>query len=69
MDFLSFIGGLKGEFIKATLIKAGVAPKDLEGVDFNNVNDLNKLAEKITPNLIRANPNVANLIKQNSAIL
>ena len=41
----------------------------MQGIDFNNINDLNLLAEKVAPKLIRANPNIANLIKQNSTIL
>ena len=41
----------------------------MQGIDFNNINDLNILAEKIVPKLIKANPNVANLIKQNSSML
>jgi len=69
MDFLQFMGWLKGEFIKQKLLQAGIAPSDINGVDFNNVNDLNKLAEQVVPKLIKANPNVANLIKQNSQLL
>ena len=38
-------------------------------MDFNNINDLNQLAEKIMPNIIKSNPNIANLIKQNSSML
>lgn len=30
---------------------------------------LNQLAEQIMPGLIKSNPNIANLIKQNSAVL
>ena len=69
MDFMQFIGGLKGEFLKQRLLQAGISPNDIQGIDFNNINDLNLLAEKIAPKLIRANPNIANLIKQNSTIL
>lgn len=41
----------------------------MQGIDFNNMNDLNRLAEKIVPNLLKSNPNIANLIKQNSSML
>ena len=41
----------------------------MQGIDFNNINDLNRLAEKIVPNLLKSNPNIANLIKQNSSVL
>lgn len=44
----------------------GVPAHKLEWVDFNDVNQLNKLAEQIVPWLIKSNPNVANLIKQNA---
>lgn len=69
MDFMQFIGGLKGEFLKQRLLQAGISPNDIQGIDFNNINDLNLLAEKIAPKLIRANPNIANMIKQNSSML
>ena len=66
---MQFIGGLKGEFLKQRLLQAGISPNDIQGIDFNNINDLNLLAEKIAPKLIRANPNIANMIKQNSSML
>lgn len=44
----------------------GISPHKLEWVDFNDVEQLNKLAEQIVPDLIKSNPNVANLIKQNA---
>jgi hypothetical protein len=47
----------------------GIEPHKLEGVDFNNMDQLNKLAEQLMPDLIRSNPNIANLIKQNSGML
>lgn len=46
-----------------------IEPHMLEWTDFNDVNQLNQLAEKIMPDLIRKNPNIANLIKQNSSML
>ena len=69
MDFMQFFWGLKGEFIKQKLLQAGISPNDIQGIDFNNINDLNLLAEKVAPKLIRANPNIANMIKQNSSML
>ena len=47
----------------------GIEPHKLEGVDFNNMDQLNKLAEQLMPDLIKSNPNIANLIKQNSSML
>ena len=69
MDFMAFIGGLKWEFLKQRLLSAWISPNDIQWVDFNNMNDLNRLAEKIVPNLIKSNPNIANMIKQNSSML
>ena len=47
----------------------GIEPHKLEGVDFNDTAQLEKLAEQLVPDLIRSNPRVANLIKQNSSML
>ena len=47
----------------------GVDASKLNGIDFTNVNDLNKLAEDIMPGIIKANPKIADVIKQNSAML
>ena len=69
MDFMQFIGGFKWELLKQKLLQVWISPNDMQGIDFNNINDLNLLAEKIVPKLIKANPNVANLIKQNSSML
>ena len=69
MDFMAFLGGLKWEFLKQRLLAAWISPNDIQWVDFNNINDLNQLAEKIMPNLIKSNPNIANMIKQNSSML
>lgn len=69
MDFMQFIGGLKWDLLKSRLLAIGIEPHKLEGVDFNNLDQLNQLAEQIMPGLIKSNPNVANLIKQNSATL
>lgn len=69
MDFMAFLGGLKWEFLKQKLLQAWISPNDIQWVDFNNMNDLNSLAEKIMPNIIKSNPNIANMIKQNSSLL
>ena len=60
---------LKGDFLRQKLLQAWISPNDLQGVDFNNIADLNKLAEKIVPNLLKSNPNIANMIKQNAGML
>lgn len=69
MDFMSFMNWLKGDLLRQKLVQVGVSPNDLQWIDFNNIGDLNKLAEKIVPNLLKQNPNIANLIKQNSSVL
>jgi hypothetical protein len=50
--------------MKDKLLKYGVSPNELSKVDFNNPDEVNKLAEKVMPNIIRSNPNLANTIKQ-----
>lgn len=69
MDFMSFLGGLKWEFLKQKLLQAWISPNDIQWVDFNNINDLNQLAEKVVPWMIRANPNIANMIKSNAGLV
>ena len=69
MDFMSFLWWLKWDILRNKLIQAGISPNDIQWVDFNNINDLNRLAEKIMPSMIKSNPNIANLIKQNSSML
>ena len=59
----------KGEFLRQRLLQAGISPNDLQGIDFNNVNDLNSLAEKIVPTLLKNNPMMKNIVKQNSSML
>ena len=66
MNFNDFMGSLKWDFLRSKLIALWVEPHTLEGVDFNNMDQLNKLAEQIVPWLIKSNPNIANLIKQNA---
>lgn len=60
---------MKGELLKNALLKQWIQPHQLEWVDFNNMEQLNQLAETIVPDLIKKNPMVANLIKQNSSML
>ena len=69
MDFMSFMNWLKGDFLRQKLLQAGISPNDLQWIDFNNMNDLNSLAEKIVPKILKSNPNIANMIKQNSSML
>lgn len=69
MDFMSFIGSLKWDVLKNQLLKSWINPQDLQWVDFNNMDQLNALAEKITPELIKKNPFIANLIKQNANLV
>ena len=69
MDLLSFFSGLNWEFIKNKLLSMWVDPSKLQWVDFSNIQQMNKLAEDIMPWLIKSNPNIANVIKQNSSML
>ena len=69
MNFMDFMGTLKGDFLKSRLLAMWVEPHKLEGVDFNNMDQLNQLAEQIVPWLIKKNPNIANLIKQNANLV
>ena len=55
--------------IKNKLIALGIDSSKLQWIDFTNIQQLNKLAEDIMPGLIKSNPNIANMIKQNSSIL
>lgn len=54
--------GLTGS-LKAKLLKMWVTEKDMEGVDFNSMDSLNKFAERIVPKLIRGNPQAVEQIK------
>lgn len=69
MSFMDFIWSLRWDFLKSRLLNMGIEPHKLEGVDFNDTVQLEKLAEQLVPDLIRSNPRVANLIKQNSSML
>ena len=69
MSFMDFIWSLRWDFLKSRLLNMGIEPHKLEGVDFNDTAQLEKLAEQLVPDLIRSNPKIANLIKQNSSML
>lgn len=69
MNFMDFMGTLKWDFLKSRLLAMGIEPHQLEWVDFNNIEQLNQLAEQIVPWLIKKNPQIANLIKQNANLV
>lgn len=69
MDIMSFLNWMKWEVLKQSLLKIWVSPNDIQWIDFNNTQDLNKLAEKVVPNLLKTNPMIANMIKQNASML
>ena len=69
MNWFDILSWFKGELLKQRLLQMWISPNDIQWIDFNNVNDLNQLAEKIVPTLIKNNPMMKNIIKQNSAML
>ena len=69
MGITDFFNNMKGEILKNALLKQWIQAHQLEWVDFNNMEQLNQLAETIVPELIKKNPMVANMIKQNSTML
>ena len=69
MGISDFFNNMKGEILKNALLKQWIQAHQLEWVDFNNMEQLNQLAETIVPELIKKNPMMANLIKQNSTML
>ena len=69
MGISDFFNNMKGELLKNALLKQWIQAHQLEWVDFNNMEQLNQLAETIVPELIKKNPMMANLIKQNSTML
>ena len=69
MGISDFFNNMKGEILKNALLKQWIQAHQLEWVDFNNMEQLNQLAETIVPELIKKNPMVANMIKQNSTML
>ena len=69
MGFMdSILSSLKWEAFKMALLKAWIEPHKLEGVDFNNMDQLNQLAGQLLPDLFKSNPQAADLIKQRSAM-
>ena len=66
MDIGSFMAGLSWDMLKSRLLQAWIEPHQLEWVDFHNMEQLNQLAEQIMPWLIKKNPMIANMIKQNA---
>jgi len=64
-----FFNSMKGEILKNALLKQWIQPHQLEWVDFNNMEQLNQLAETIVPELIKKNPMMKNLIKQNANLI
>lgn len=69
MNFFDFIKGLNWDFLKNIVLKAWVQPKDIEWVNFSDVNSINAFAEKVWPQLIKSNPIIAGMIKQNANML
>lgn len=67
MNFLQMMLGLNAWSMKQKLLQMGVSENDLQGVNFNDMNSLNQLAEKIVPTMLRNNPNMKNFVKQNSS--
>lgn len=69
MGFMeNILNSLKGSAFKMALLKAWVEPHKLEGVDFNDTEQLNKLAGQLLPDLLKSNPEAANLIKERSSM-
>lgn len=66
MDIWSFFNGLKGDILKQKLLSVWIEPHKLEWVDFNNIEQLNKLAEQIMSEILKNNPTIRNLLRQNS---
>jgi len=69
MNFMDFMWSLKWDFLKSRLLAMGIEPHRLEWVDFNNMDQLNQLAEQIVPDMIKKNPVIANMIKQNANLV
>lgn len=66
MDLWSILGWFQWEFLKQKLLQAWISPNDIQWVDFNNINDLNQLADKLVPTLLKNNPKMKEIIKQNA---
>lgn len=55
--------------IKDKLIQLWIPPETLQGVDFNNVQSLNALAQKIMPWLLASNKDLTNKLRSMSWML
>ncbi len=66
MDLWSMMSWFQWEFLKQKLLQAWISPNDIQWVDFNNINDLNQLADKLVPTLLKNNPMMKEIIKQNA---
>ena len=65
MDILKIMNGLwLTASMKQKLLNMGIPAKDLEWVDFNNMNSINQLGAKIMPWLLKKNPQLAKQIKE-----
>ena len=64
----NILWSLKWDLLKQALLKAWVEPHKLEGVDFNNMEQLNQLAGQLLPDLFKSNPQAVELIKQRSSV-
>ncbi len=53
---------------RETLLKAGVSAKDLEWVDFTDMESVSKIAGKIWPVLIKKNPQFAKMVKDTTLL-
>ena len=68
MSLVDFFNSLKGDMLKNRLLNIWVPPHKLEGVDFNNMEQLNQLAGQLLPDLFKSNPQAVELIKQRSSM-
>lgn len=55
--------------IKDQLLQLWIPPETLNGVNFNNIQSLNELAQKIMPWLLANNKDLANKIRGMSSML
>lgn len=55
--------------IKDKLLQLWIPPETLNGVNFNNIQSLNELAQKIMPWLLANNKDLANKIRGMSSML
>lgn len=66
MSFMDMLNGIKGNLLKQKLLSMWIEPHKLEWVDFNDMQQLEDLAKTIMPEIIKNNPNIRNLLRQNS---